>query len=414
MAALLSDRDLLARLIGFDTVSNRPNAPAAEWIADYLEAAGARVALQEGPERGKANLVARVGPERAENGAEVEGLTLCGHLDVVPAGEPEWSSDPFRLTERDGRLIGRGTADMKGFCALAVNRLARVDPATLRRPLALLLTYDEEVGCRGARHFAESWPADRRLPADVLVGEPTSLRAVRMHKGHRTLRVALAGVPAHTGSPHLGVNAVQAAGPALVALAELTRELAAEASPHAEHFDEAPFTVLAITGIRGGEADNVIPPRCEIDLGLRVMPETDSARIVERVERAVRRAVQEAGRSAGVEGRPEDGSRGRPLPDRPTVAVDAGPDNPPLLSPSDTPLLRALSELLEQRESVGVGYASDAGWLSAAGYRCVLFGPGSIEVAHRPDEHLPAAELREAGRLLDALIARMCGEETER
>jgi acetylornithine deacetylase len=388
--ALLSDGELLARLVEFDTVSQQPNEPAVDWIAHYLDRPGLRLTRQEGPEPGKVNLVALAGPEEADPARTdgPDGLTLCGHLDVVPAREADWTSDPFRLVRRGDRYVARGAADMKGFCALAVNRMAAFPERGLPGRLALLLTFDEEVGSLGAHHFVQHWPEDGPLPRSVVVGEPTSLRAVRMHKGHLGLRITLRGRAAHTGSPHLGVNAVEPAAPVLAALAELRQELESERSEHAEHFASVPHPVLAVSGIRGGEAMNIVPERCEIDVGLRLMPGMDTGAAVERVRAAVSAAAP--GASSRVE--------------------ELG-NNPPLLTAEDAPLHRTLGEVIGQTVSIGASYASDAGWLSTAGYECVLFGPGSIEVAHKPDEYLPIAEFEEAGRHLDELIPRMCGAE---
>jgi acetylornithine deacetylase len=398
---LLPDPALLERLVSFDTVSGGANLPLVEWIADYLDRPGIRVIPQAGPREGTANLVVTAGPETGAAGGAAPsgaaggrdllgGLTLCGHLDVVPADGGEWETDPFRMVERDGLYIGRGTCDMKGFCALAINRMASVDPDALGRPLALLLTFDEEVGCLGAHHFVRTWPRDRPLPRHVIVGEPTSLRAVRLHKGHARLRLRIRGKAAHTGTPHLGVNAVETAGPVLDALAALRRELEAEPSPHAADFAEAPHTVLAVTGIRGGEATNIVPPSCEIDVGVRLMPGSDPEALTARI----RRRVEALAGPASIE--------------LETVGV-----SPPMLTPEDAPLYRAVCERVDQSETLGVAYASDGGWLSSAGYECVLFGPGSMDVAHRPGEHLAAHELREAGVHLDALVATMCGNPVE-
>jgi acetylornithine deacetylase len=394
MTALLSDKELLGRLVGFPTVSTGPNAPLVDWIADYLDRPGIRITRQEGPEPGKVNLIAEAGPE-PESPKDRSGLTLSGHLDVVPAKPEGWLSDPFELTEREGNLYGRGSADMKGFCALAVNRLAAAaGGGAPSARLALLLTFDEELGCLGAHHFARHWPGDRPLPRSLLVGEPTELRVVRMHKGHMTVKVLIRGKSAHTGSPHLGINAIRAAAAVLGSVESLRREWEEARTEHAGHFSEVPFPVLAVSGIRGGEAKNIVPPRCDIDIGIRLMPGMTSDEAVKRVQRAV----------GGAMATPElEGPAGRP-----SAEVVAGDESPPLLTPDDALLHRALCDLMGQRRSLGVPYATDGGWLATAGYDCVIWGPGTIDVAHQPNEYLPVAELRRGGELLDRLVHLLC------
>ncbi len=390
----LSDVELLRRLVGFDTVSANPNAPLADWIADYLDRPGVRIERQPGEEPGKVNLIVRAGPEGDEwpenDGTALPqeggmparrirpGLTLSAHLDTVPADESDWTSDPFTLEERGDRLVARGSCDMKGFVALAVNRMATVDPTRLLRPLALLLTFDEEIGCLGAAHFTGSGSS---LPTSVWVGEPTRLRVVRMHKGHMRLKVVVRGKAAHTGSPHLGINAVEGAIPVLAGLARLRRQWEQAHSPHAAAFGEVPFAVLAAARIRGGEAVNVVPDRCEIDVGIRLMPGMDSAAAVQEVRDAIR-------------------TDGAPSPELQVVN-----DSPPLLTRPDAPLLTTLQRLTGESGDSGVSFASDGGVLAAAGYDCVLFGPGDIGVAHRADEYLLRSEMERAGRVLDAVIA---------
>jgi acetylornithine deacetylase len=273
---------------------------------------------------------------------------------------------------------------MKGFLALAANRLAALDPARLRRPLALLFTYDEEVGTVGSRRFAES--AERpAIPRDVVIGEPTEVRAVRLHKGMLRLRLTFHGVAAHSAYPHLGRNAIEPAGRAIAALADLRAELERERPAHGEHFPQVPFAALNIGTVAGGSAMNVVPERCVVQLGIRLLPEMSVESVTERVREAVRRA----------------------LPDE-AFDLDYISLSPALMLAEDADLHRELRAELGQRESRSVMFATDAGWLQSAGFRCVLFGPGNIEVAHRPNEFVPAGDLVRAGEVLEALIARRC------
>ncbi len=385
---MLSDRDLLTQVIGFDSTSGRSNLPLADFIAGYLDRSGVSVRRDASEDGERVNLIVRCGPPGAPAGS---GLTLCGHLDVVPAEEPEWTTDPFELSEQDGRYVGRGACDMKGFIAVAINVFARAAeaPQSLKAPLCLLLTYDEELGSLGAQHLVAGGGRAGRggsepLPKSTIVGEPTSLRAVRLHKGHLKLRIVLRGRAAHSGSPHLGRNAVEAAGPILTALAQLRDELARQRPRNHEYFPEVPFAVLNAARIYGGHALNVIPDRCTIELGVRLLPGQSSDAIKRQIEGLVRKIAGDSG------------------------AVEVISDNPPLELPVDAEVNRTLVALLKQDRSYGVSFASDAGPLQQFGLECVLFGPGSIEVAHRANEFVPIEEMERCRTVLEELVRLTC------
>jgi acetylornithine deacetylase len=384
---LLDDLELLRRLVAIDSVSRNGNRLIAEFIADYLDRPGIHLRRQLGPDDQRMNLLARVGPDTDPE--RRDGLVLCGHMDTVPADEPEWVSDPFTLTERDGVLAGRGTADMKGFLALAMNRLAQADRAHLQHPLGLLFTYDEELGTLGAEHYARSWPEPEWLPRSVIVGEPTSLRPVRMHKGHLKLQLTFRGTRAHSGYPHLGRNAIEPAARAIVALAELRAALERERVPASEHFPEVPFVALNVGEVHGGAAVNIVPDRCDVSVGLRILPGMTRHEVVERVRAAVARV----------------------LPDEP-FEVSVSGDSPPFLLDQERPVYRLVCNEMGDHETHTVAFATDAGWLQTKGYDCVIWGPGSIAVAHKPNEAIPVAELRAGARRLERVVQRACIEGT--
>ena len=381
---LLSDRDLLARLVAFDTTSRESNLPLADFLCGYLDRPGVRITRQPAPGGApKANLVVELGPEVDPGGRG--GLVLSGHMDTVPAGEG-WSTPPFQLVERGGAAYARGSADMKGFLAVAANLFARTSPADLRHPLVLLFTYDEEVGTLGARHFRERWPDERPLPAKAVVGEPTELTVVRAHKGHLRARVVVRGQSAHSAYPHLGRNAIEPAARLVVALGELRRELEGERLPSSADFPEVPWPALNVGRIDGGTAVNVVPERCEVEVGVRLLPGMDGEAVAARLRETVEHALD------GEEHEWE------------VLSL-----SPPLQTPAGSALYRALCALAGEPLEPTVGYATDAGWLQEIGIECVLFGPGTIRVAHKPDEHVPLADLARAGEVLAELVARCCG-----
>ncbi len=379
--------ELLGTLVAHAPVSTRSNLPLVDEIAALLAPTAARIERVPSRDGRHASLVVELGPAfDAARGRE--GLLLCGHLDVVPADPAAWRTPPFAAVVDGDVVRGRGTCDMLGCVASAIAGL-RAAPPALARPLALLLTWGEELGALGAAELAANGRL-ARLPTATVVGEPTGLRVVRMHKGHLKLRVVCRGRSAHSGLPHLGENAIEHATRVATALLALRDELGAERSATADAF-EVPFVTLNLGRVEGGGAVNVVPDRCVLDIGLRPLPGDDTEELAQRVRRAVA-----AGAGAASD----------------RVTVETVNDNPPLLTPPDADICRRLLACTGEEDAHAVGFASDAGHLARAGCTCVLFGPGSMEVAHRPDEHVPRVQLERCHDVLRGLVEHLCLSST--
>lgn len=349
--------------------------PLSEWLAERLEALGLRVSIVRDPhDTGKHNLVASAGP------IGTDGLVLSGHMDVVPTEGQPWSSDPFVLTERDGRLYGRGTADMKGFFACTLEALRRVPLGRLRRELLLLWTYDEEVGCLGSAQLVDVFrEQERPLPTACLIGEPTGFEILRMHQGHEALAVEIRGQAAHSSRPDLGVNAIEGAAAAIEVIRELARDLAASPADIPEL--ERPFVPMNVGRIRGGSAVNIVPDSCTIELGYRPLPGQDAHAVADDL----------AARLARLDG---------PW----TLSVRHLHGIAALNTHEGTPLERLLTPFASQPVPGAASFATDGGNLAKIGMQPLIFGPGSIEVAHRADEFVEASALARGADILEAVI----------
>jgi len=373
----------LARLIAFPTVSDRPTDEIVAYLARRAEDRGMRAeVIPSGPN--KANLVVRAGPEGTD------GLTLSGHLDVVPTAGQAWSSDPFVMTEREGRLFGRGTCDMKGFVAAVVTALEDIDVSELKQELALVWTHDEEVGCCGSALLVERFLREGRgLPRQALIGEPTSQQPKRMHPGHSTFAVRLQGRAAHSSRPSLGLSAIKLAREALGAIEGLEEELRGERAY--EDLLEAPYTVVNVGEISGGSAVNIVPEHCHLHLGMRALPGQSAAQLLARLQASL---APLAARAASEGGR---------------VRAELLREAPALLCPDGAPLLNDLKALGDGGTPGAVPFATDGGNLARLGLDCVVCGPGSIDLAHRPDESIGIDELDVGVDLVTRLIRRRCG-----
>jgi len=371
---------LLSDLIAIDSTSTLSNEPIVEHIEHCLE--GSSVVCHRIPahETGKLNLLLTKGEPSSE------GLTLCGHMDAVPATPDKWKSDPWILNEREGNWYGRGSCDMKGFVAIAVQAIERAVVSS--GCLAALLVCDEELGSFGARHVLENG-LPVQIPKQVIIGEPTSLRVVRLHKGHLSMRVNIEGMSAHTGSPHLGENAAVAGGSVISALAKLSSQYEMVNSETSKYFPEvAKFPVLTVATLNSGSAINVVPESCEIGIGLRLLPDQNQEEVVAEIKEAIVAVC-----------------------DLPWSLEELG-DNPTMLTSESTPINEWLCSYIGQENSVGVSFGTDGGYLSRAGYECVLYGAGDIAVAHKPDEFVPINEMESCVETIDASIQQFCGAQS--
>ena len=386
--------ELTSKLIEADTVSHRASAPAMELLADHLDALGFSVRLQTWEDGRKANLIAVAGPEREG------GLVLSGHVDVVPfEGQPGWSREPLALGDEGERLYGRGTTDMKGFLGQCLAAARRLDLAGLERPLVLLFTSDEEVGCQGGARLADALPellGRCPLPRLAWIGEPTSWRVFHAHKGVAGFQVEVRGKGGHSSRPEQGVNAIAVAGQALAVIGELQETLRREGgSAEMEGlFPDAPYATLNFGTIEGGTAANMIAETCRFSVSYRSLPDQDPRELHRRAKQAL----------AALDLR-DWGSPSR----RAELRVSEPFIAPGVLTARGTPLEAALFAELGVSEAGGAPFCTDAGHFARAGLECLICGPGDLDQAHQPDESISRAAFEAGPGFILAVVRKLLG-----
>lgn len=375
---LLTDITDLIRLPSVSSFApelDMSNRPVIDWLAERLEARGFRIAIQPVPEMpGKWNLVATLG--RGDG-----GLVLSGHTDTVPFDDNLWSSDPFIATERDGCVFGLGTADMKSFFALAMAAAEGLTESDLRAPLVLLATADEETGMDGAKALAAGDVANSRF---AVIGEPTNLQPVRMHKGVLMERIRVEGRSGHSGNPALGHNALEGMHHVIHELLAWRSELQAAQSD--ESFP-VPVTTMNLGRIAGGDNPNRICGACNLDVDLRMLPGMSVTGMRAALRERVGQALDDSALTASFD-----------------ILFDG---IEPLETPAESALVRAAEDLTGS-EARGVFYGTEGPILRRLGMDVLILGPGSIDQAHQPDEFLRLDGLRSGVGILRDLIRRFC------
>jgi len=372
---------ILETLVRFDTTSRLSNLALVEWVEGYLAGHGVASRRVPNADGSKTNLMASVGP------AIPGGVVLSGHTDVVPVDGQPWTSDPFAIVERAGRIYGRGTCDMKGFLALSLAAVPDLTAAPARLPVHLAFSYDEEVGCLGAPDMIAVIAAELPKPALVVVGEPTNMEAVTGHKGIATFRVTVNGKEAHSSQPHLGVSAIMEAVPLMARLSALAERLDREADP-ASLFTPKGAT-LTIGELNGGTASNILARECVFVFDLRYPAGLDPEAILADTFQAVGdldRALKARSPQAGA--RIERRSAAPPLAPEPGGPAEAfarrlaGDNGPPRV----------------------VAFAAEAGQFQGAGFSTVICGPGSIDQAHQPDEYVERSQMERGAAFMSRLV----------
>jgi acetylornithine deacetylase len=380
MGEIYTPQAMLAKLVAFPTVSRDGNLDLVDFVRDYLAGWGVEPSVVP-YEPGKAQLFARIGPDAPG------GVVLSAHTDVVPVDGQAWSTDPWTLTEREGRLYGRGSADMKGFAALALALAPEMLKAGLKRPIQIALSADEEIGCRGAPPLIEAMKAALPPAAAVIVGEPTSLGVVTAHKAGIPLITRLTGYEVHSSLVHTGVSAIMSAAPLIQWHIDRMDEERAKADPHSL-FDPG-WTTLHVGILQGGTARNITARECVMQSEIRALPGEDPQEWIARY-RAFCARVERDMKAI----RPEAG-----------IEVEAG-----WVVPACAPEPGGAAETLARRLTGdnaprAVSYGTEAGQFQAAGYSAVVCGPGSIEQAHQADEFIEVAQLEAGAAFMRRLIA---------
>lgn len=375
--------EMVRELVGLPSVSSPDphfdlqNRQVVDRLAEWAEALGFRTAVQSLPhDERKANLVATLG-----DGDEA-GLVLSGHTDTVPCDEGAWATDPYELTERDGRLYGLGTADMKGFFAAALDAVQRVGGRDrLRRPLVLVATADEESGMAGGRALAHAGTLRAR---GAIIGEPTSLVPVTAHKGIAMASLKLRGRSGHSSDPALGVSALEGMYDGMDEILRFRSEIQHR---HSDDRFSVPMPTLNLGRIEGGDSPNRICAFTELRFDLRTPPGVDGDALLDELRGRLEARLDGSGLEVALE---------------PMVETI-----PAFETPSDSPLVRAAEEITGET-SRAVPFATEAPYYARMGIDALVLGPGDIAVAHQPNEHVTRADLDRAGSVYAALIERFC------
>jgi acetylornithine deacetylase len=377
----VSPREMLRRLVAFDTTSRNSNLTLIDYVRGYLAGHGVAAALVPSADGSKANLYASIGPM-------VEGgIVLSGHTDVVPVDGQAWDTDPWQLTEKDGRLYGRGTADMKTFSAVALALVPEFVAAPLKRPVHLALSYDEEVGLLGAPALVSSLMAAVPRPHAVIVGEPTMMTVVNAHNGGRAFVTSFSGVEAHSSMTHLGVSAIHFAGEFIHFLNRLQDELATRRRPDLGIVPN--HGTINVGMIAGGTANNILAGQCTVHWGTRTLPGEDDDEVARRAQAFIADTLRPKMRACHA------------LAD---IVTRERIRNQPFEPAGNQPAEALALAWSGSNGLFQVPYGTEAGIFKRAGAPVVICGPGDIAQAHQPNEFILVEQVEACERFLRRML----------
>ena len=378
-----SIRRLLTDLVAFETVSDRTNLPLIAYIENYLASfgiTGRRIVDESGQ---KASLWVTIGPE------DRPGIVLSGHTDVVPVAGQDWSNNPFELVERDGRLYGRGTTDMKGFVAVCLAMVPEMHQAKLAMPIHLAFSYDEEVGCVGVRPLLRELSRAPVRPLGCFVGEPTQMQVTIGHKGKHGVRATFRGQACHSSIAPTGVNAIEYAAELITEIRRRAAELATKGARD-EMYDVA-HTTLLTSIVQGGTALNIVPDRCAVEFEARGLGISESKAVTDAIVAWARQQIEPAMKKSN----PDCGIEFEEILEYPALDID----------PAHS-LVTLAKQLAGRNSNAKVSFGTEASlFVAMAEIPAVVIGPGSIAQAHKPDEFVELSALMNCAGFIERLIA---------
>jgi acetylornithine deacetylase len=380
----LTTAEMLAKLVSFDTTSRNSNLALIDFVRSYLDAHGVPYRVSADPSGQKANIHAILGPQTAG------GVALSGHVDTVPVDGQAWTTDPFTLHERDGRLFGRGACDMKGFVASCLAAVPDFQARGLVRPLHLFISYDEEVGCGGAKRLIQDLGESGLKPDLCVVGEPSGMKPILAHKGKLNLHVTVKGLPGHSSEPGKGVNAIYPAAAAIGWVQQEARRFA-EHGPFEDGFDP-PHTTIHVGTMQGGSILNIIPEHASFTMEWRPIPSDDPHREVERLRQYVAENLEPAMKAVN----PACG-----------FSYEITLEMPGMALPADHQLTSIVQQLTGSNSAGKVAYGTEGGFYQNAGIPTIICGPGHIAQAHQPDEFVARSELESCDSFIRRLADRL-------
>jgi acetylornithine deacetylase len=375
-----SSKDLLASLIAFDTTSRESNLQLIEFVRDYLDRLQVLSTLIFNDERTKANLFATIGTD------DRPGIVLSGHTDVVPVDGQPWSVPPFELSEKDGKLYGRGTADMKGYIACVLAAVPGLLAEPLRMPVHIALSYDEEVGCLGVRSLLAELEQRPHKPMLCIIGEPTELKPVLGHKGKLAMRCDVHGAACHSAYAPQGVNAIEYAADLIGELGRIGSRLRA-ANLQDSRFDP-PFTTVQTGVISGGKALNIVPADCRFDFEIRTLPSQNPKDVAQQLEHYAQQQVL---------------PRMQAVDTRSSISFSELSAYPGLATDAQSQAARLIAEFCGSSAFTTVAFGTEGGLFDAVGVPTVVCGPGSMDQGHKPDEFVSVEQLQACDSMLERL-----------
>ncbi|MDH3761477.1 MAG: acetylornithine deacetylase [Gammaproteobacteria bacterium] len=385
----MNSEQLLARLIAFDTTSTRSNLELIDFVRNLLDDHGVESQLVPSEDRTRANLYATIGPD------DVGGIMLSGHTDVVPTAGQDWHSDPYKMKTEDKLLLGRGACDMKGFIACVLAGLPQMTAERLLTPIHLAFSYDEEIGCVGARRLVESMTGFEVKPRLGLIGEPTSMNMVLGHKGKVSFRVTVSGFSCHSAYISSGVNAVEYAAELIAFIRGMNRRVREQL---VDESYSVPHTTFHVGNISGGTALNIVPQQCQFEFEIRNLPQQDLDALVHEIRHYASNVLL-----LDMQSRHPDSD----------IHFDEISYYPGLHTDPASAVIactRAINPIDEIGDNVSFG--TEAGLFDGLGINSLICGPGSIDQAHKPDEFVSREQMGFCNTMLDNLVHR-CRETAE-